>query len=316
MRQSIPYLAGAVGFILLIACGAGAQTLNIWPGVAPGSENWKQQERVEKGGPGNIVYNVVTPTLKGYLPKKSKATGTAVIIAPGGAFMLLSIDHEGNQVAEWLQEKGIAAFVLKYRVAETPPGFSFGAPGAGRGAAGPGQAGRAAGAPGAAGRGPAGAAGGMNMDESGKYGIADGIQAIKVVRQHAAEWGINPTRVGFMGFSAGAMVTSGTLLQEDAAGRPDFAAPIYGGPFGVMPPVPAGLPPVFLAWAQDDTLAGPSAMRFYQALRAAGYQPELHIFRSGGHGFGMMKNGKSSDHWIDSFYYWLESLGFASPAGK
>ncbi|HTY62708.1 MAG TPA: hypothetical protein VMG30_10670 [Acidobacteriota bacterium] len=85
-----------------------------------------------------------------------------------------------------------------------------------------------------------------------------------------------------MGFSAGAMVTSGTLLQEDAAARPDFAAPIYGGPFGVMPPIPAGLPPVFLAWAQDDTLAGPSAMRFYQALRAAGYQPELHIFRSGG----------------------------------
>ena len=136
-----------------MACGARAQTLNIWPGVAPGSENWKQQERVEKGGPGSIVYNVVTPTLTAYLPKKSKATGTGVIVAPGGAFMLLSIDHEGNQVARWLQEKGIAAFVLKYRVAETPPGFSFGAPSAGRGAAGPGQAGRGAAAPGTAGRG-------------------------------------------------------------------------------------------------------------------------------------------------------------------
>ena len=138
MRQLKIYIAGVVGFTILMACGVSAQTLNIWPGVAPGSENWKQLERVEKGPPGNIVYNVVTPALTVYLPEKSKATGTSVIVAPGGAFMLLSIDHEGHQVARWLQEKGIAGFVLKYRVAETPPGFSFGAPAAGRGAAAPG----------------------------------------------------------------------------------------------------------------------------------------------------------------------------------
>jgi hypothetical protein len=99
MRQLMIYIAAAVGLTILMVCGVAAQTLNIWPGVAPGSENWKQQERVEKGGPGNIVYNVVTPTLTAYLPEKSKATGTGVIIAPGGAFMLLSIDHEGHQVA-------------------------------------------------------------------------------------------------------------------------------------------------------------------------------------------------------------------------
>jgi acetyl esterase/lipase len=156
----------------------------------------------------------------------------------------------------------------------------------------------------------------MNMDESGKYGIADGIQALKVVRQHAAEWGIDPKRVGFMGFSAGAMVTTGTLLREDAAARPNFAAPIYGGPFGAIPAIPAGLPPIFLAWAQDDTLVGPAVVRFYDALRAAGYKPEVHIFSGGGHGFGMLKNGKSSDHWIDSFYYWLEAQGFTKPASK
>ncbi len=313
MRQMT--VAGVVGFVILMASGVCAQTLNIWPGVAPGSENWKQQERVEKGGPGNIVYNVVTPTITAYLPEKSKATGTAVIVAPGGAFMLLSIDHEGNQVARWLQERGIAAFGLKYRVAETPPGFTFGAPAAGRGTA-PGNAGRGPAAPGTAGRGPSGGTPRVNMDESGKYGIADGIQALKVVRQHAAEWGIDPSRVGFVGFSAGAMVTTGTLLQEDAAARPNFAAPIYGGPFGAIPAIPAGLPPIFLAWAQDDNLAGSAAMRFYEALRAAGYKPELHIFSGGGHGFGMLKSGKSSDHWIDSFYYWMEAQGFTKPASK
>jgi acetyl esterase/lipase len=306
MRQLTVYIAGAASFIILMVCGVGAQTMNIWPGVAPGSENWKQQERVVKGPPGNIVYNVVTPTLTVYLPEKSRATGTAVIVAPGGAFMLLSIDHEGHQVARWLQEKGIASFVLKYRVAETPPGFSFGAPTAGRGAAAPGTANR-----GASGGGPK-----VNMDESSKYGIADGIQALNVVRRHAAEWGIDPNRVGFMGFSAGAMVTTGTLLQEDAAARPNFAAPIYGGPFGAIPAIPAGLPPIFLAWAQDDTLVGPAVVRFYDALRAAGYKPEVHIFNAGGHGFGMLKSGKSSDHWIESFYYWLESQGFTKPAAK
>jgi len=313
MRRSTFCIAGTLGFILLAACFAGAQTLNIWPGIAPGSESWTQQERVDKLGSINIVANVVTPTLTVYLPEKSKATGTGVIIAPGGAFMFLSIDMEGHDVARWLQDKGIAAFVLKYRVRETPPGgIRIGAPASGRATAEPGAAGRGVAAPAAAGRG----ASSLNMEESGKFGIADGIQALKVVRRHAAEWGISPNRVGFMGFSAGAMVTTGTLLQEDAAARPNFAAPIYGGPFGTMPPIPANLPPVFLAWAQDDTLVGPMVVKFYDALRAAGYKPEVHIFSAGGHGFGMQKKGTSSDHWIDAFYYWMEAQGFTRPVTR
>jgi acetyl esterase/lipase len=114
-----------------------------------------------------VVFNVVTPTLTAYLPEKTKATGTGVIIAPGGAFVALAIDLEGNNVARWLQERGIAAFVLKYRLMEK----------------------RGEGIP-----------AGMNMDEAGKFGIADGIQAIKVVRQHAAEWGVAPDKIGFIGF--------------------------------------------------------------------------------------------------------------------
>jgi acetyl esterase/lipase len=265
---------------ILMWCAGHAQVLNVWPGVAPGSEAWAQKEwKVENTPLGTVVFNVVTPTLTAYLPERSKATGTGVIIAPGGAFVALAIDLEGNDVARRLQERGIAAFVLKYRIVEK----------------------RQDGIP------------KMDMDTAGRYGIGDGIQALKVVRQHAAEWGLQANRIGFMGFSAGAMVTSGVLLQEEAAGRPNFAALIYGGPFGKMPTIPANLPPMFLAWAQDDPVALVPVVKFQDALATAGYKPEVHIFNAGGHGFGMRKQGTSSDHWIDMFLYWLDALGMTAP---
>ena len=284
MWQTTFGVARAIAWLFVMALCSYPQTLKIWPDIAPGSENWTQQERVEKSTPiGTVIFNVVTPTLTAYLPERTKAKGTAIIIAPGGAFVALAIDLEANSVARWLQDKGIAAFVLKYRLLEK----------------------RQEGIP-----------AGLNMDEAGKYGIADGIQAVKVVRQHAAEWGTSPDRVGFMGFSAGAMVTSGALLQSDAAARPNFAAPIYGGPFGAMPAIPAQLPPIFMAWAQDDDVARDSVVKFYDALTKAGNKPEAHIFGSGGHGFGMKKQGTTSDHWIDEFYYWLEARGFTKPAAR
>jgi acetyl esterase/lipase len=259
------------------------QTFNIWAGVAPGSETWTQKEKVIENTPvGTVVLNVVTPTLTAYLPERGKATGTSVIVAPGGYCVALAISHEGD-VARWLQSKGIAAFVLKYRILEK----------------------REEGVP-----------KNINMDEACKYGIADGIQALKVVRQHAAAWGIAPDRVGFMGFSAGAMVASGALLQKDTDARPNFAAPIYGAPFGVMPDIPTKLPPIFLAWAQDDDIAGGAVVKFYESLKSAGNKPEAHIFSAGGHGFGMRKQGTTSDHWIDEFYYWLEAQGLTRPAVK
>lgn len=274
-----PVLLTAAGIALAVPCGH-AQTVRVWPGVAPGSEAWTWQERTVENTPiGAVVFNVVTPTLTAFLPERTKATGTAVIVAPGGAFVALAIDVEGYQVARWLQQRGIAAFVLKYRIVEK----------------------RQDGIP------------AMDMDTAARYGIADGIQAIAVVREHAAEWGLSPDRVGFLGFSAGAMVASGALLQPDAAARPSFAALIYGGPFGVMPAIPATLPPVFLAWAQnDDVVLGP-VVAFHDALRAAGHKPEVHIFGAGGHGFGMRRQGTSSDHWIDAFYYWLEGQGLTPP---
>ena len=278
MKRTAIGIASATAILSLLARPNYAQVVNIWPGAAPGSENWTQKETTITDTPiGTVVFNVVTPTLTAYLPERNKATGTGVIIAPGGAFVALAIDLEGIKVARWLQEKGIAAFVLKYRIMEK----------------------RQEGIP-----------AGMNMDEAGKYGIADGIQALKVVRQHAAEWGVSPNRIGFMGFSAGAMVTSGSLLQNDAKARPNFAAMIYGGPFGVMPSIPPKLPPMFLAWAQDDNVALEPIVKFHDALKAAGHNPEVHVFSAGGHGFGMKKQGTTSDHWIDLFYDWLEAQGF------
>lgn len=282
MRRAVLGAAGGIGLMLMVAGPACAQVVNLWPGAAPGSESWRQQERTYEGTPvGTVIQNVTTPTLTAYLPDPAHATGTAVIIAPGGYFVALAISQEGTDVARWLQGRGIAAFVLKYRILEK----------------------RQEGPPGP-----------MNMDSAGRFGIADGIQAVKVVRRHAAEWGVSPDRVGILGFSAGGMVASGTLLQADSAARPNFAAMIYGGPFGAMPRIPPALPPIFMAWAQDDNVALAPVVRFYDALRSAGHKPEAHIFNAGGHGFGMRRQGTSSDRWIDAFYGWMEAGGFTRAA--
>ncbi|HSD31528.1 MAG TPA: hypothetical protein VLB49_06430, partial [Gemmatimonadales bacterium] len=117
MQRTTACTAGAIAFFTCCMAPPGnSQTMRIWPGVAPGSEHWTQQERTVENTPiGAVVFNVVTPTLTAYLPERSKATGAGVIIAPGGAFVALALDLEGVAVARWLQERGIAAFVLKYR---------------------------------------------------------------------------------------------------------------------------------------------------------------------------------------------------------
>lgn len=293
MKSIVKWLLPVLILTTANAQAPAPKAINLWPGTAPGSEAWKQPETTV-GNPGNRrIINVSTPTLTAYLPDPSTATGTAVIIAPGGGFVWLSIDSEGHDVAKWLAARGIAGIVLKYRLFQVE-GLE------------PAQVTQAATA----------ALGRLTsnrslIDDYGKYGIADGIQAVKVVRAHAGEWGISPERVVLMGFSAGAILTSAVVLQSEA--RPNYAAPIYGGPFNEVPPIPKGLPPIFLAVAQDDAGAEPLVTRFHAALKAAGYQPELHIFSSGGHGFGMRKQGKSSDHWIDEFYYWLEAYGLTRP---
>jgi acetyl esterase/lipase len=276
MRTSILAAAAVGAAVVAIALPARAQTINIWPGVAPGSEHWTQQEKTYKNTPvGTVIQNVVTPTITAYLPARAKATGTAVIIAPGGGFIALATTLEGEGLARFLQQRGIAAFLLKYRTIEQ----------------------RGSGIP------------NMDQDTAARYGIADAIQALKVVRQHAAEWRLTPDRVGIIGFSAGGMVASGALLQPDSTGRPNFAAMIYGAPFGVMPRIPASLPPIFLAWAADDNVVPKMLPRFRDALVDAGIKPEVHVYSAGGHGFGMKKQRTTSDHWVDELYWWLDAQG-------
>lgn len=200
---------------LLAPCAIAQTTTRLWPGQPPGTEHWKQQEQTIAGTPvGTIVINVTEPTLTAYLPDKNKATGAGVIVAPGGAFVALAISAEGDDVARWLQQRGIAAFVLKYRIPEK----------------------RGQGIP-----------ADMDFDAASKYGTADALRALALVREHGREWGVAPGRLGIIGFSAGAMVASNALLQPDAKARPDFAALIYGAAFGAMPAIPKSLPPVFMA---------------------------------------------------------------------
>ncbi|MGA9334217.1 MAG: alpha/beta hydrolase [Rudaea sp.] len=258
--------------------GNDGQIVKLWPGIAPGSEHWKQKEIVVADTPvGTVAVDVVVPTLALYLASPDRARGAGIVVAPGGYCVALALSAEGADVARWLQHHGISAFVLKYRTKEK---LQQGIP-----------------------KNP-------DMDAACHYGIADAIQSIKLVRQHAAEWHVDPKRVGIIGFSAGGMVASGALLQKDVAARPDFAAFVYGAPFGVMPHIPAALPPIFMAWAQDDELAGAAVSRFHDALVAAGHKPEAHIFSAGGHGFGLRKQGTTSDYWNDEFYHWLSVQGF------
>lgn len=267
----------ALSILGALSSPASAQTatIDLWPGVAPGSEAWMQKEATYENTPvGTVITNVVKPTLTAYLPDSAKATGSAVIVAPGGYCVALAMSAGGYDVAQWLQHRGIAAFVLKYRTMEKRT------PGVPRD---------------------------LNMDEACKYGVADGIQAVKIVRERAPQWGISRDKIGFIGFSAGGMVAAGALLEADPAARPNFTALLYGAPFGAMPVIPKTLPPVFMAWAQDDPLALPAAVRFFGALNAAGMRPEAHIYTSGGHGFAIKKQGKASDGWTDDFYNWLRA---------
>lgn len=269
------------------------KVMNIWPGVAQGSEHWKQKETTLHSGPMESIVNVTTPTLTAYLPDPASATGTAVIIAPGGGFLFLGTDT--HQIAEWLAARGVAGFVLKYRTA----------PLEGESEAQLSQAG--------------GARFGAQLHdhnliaEDGKYGIADGIQSIKVLREHAAELGISSDRIVFMGFSAGGSIAEFASVNPDASARPNYAAPIYGAPFPDVPPIPKGVPPFFMEMAQDDSLAGPQIVAMYDALKAAGYKPEFHIYEHGGHGWSMRTQGTTSDHWLDEFYWWLEAHGLTQP---
>jgi acetyl esterase/lipase len=246
---------------------------------------------------GRTVRNVTQPSLIPFLPPAGTANGAAVIVAPGGGYLSLSMDSEGVEVAKWLAQRGVTAFVLKYRTEPTPrdlPGFEkalhqlFGAlmkPGVV--ATPPGEA----------------------------RATDDALLALRYVRANAARWDIAPARIGLVGFSAGGRAAVSAAMRADAASRPDFIGAIYGAVTSKTP-VPADAGPAFVAAAADDALGGPNrGTDVFDAWRAAGRPVELHIYQRGGHGFGMRRQGTSSDHWIDSFYWWLDAAGFLKKPG-
>ncbi|WP_165423045.1 alpha/beta hydrolase [Ktedonosporobacter rubrisoli] len=268
------------------------ETFLVWPAGVPGgiSQGRTEQETIfpplHIPTPTRLIRNVVEPTLQAYLPDPSRANGTAVVVCPGGCFSFLSIEVEGEEVARWLNERGVAAFVLKYRLAPTPErdeDFMAQFMHIVHDVAG--------------------------MQAQAPVGISDGQQALKLVRQRASEWGVDPERIGVLGFSAGGAIALAAATQYTAESRPAFAAPIYG-PVWQELKVPQDAPPLFIALADDDPSIADGNMPLYNAWKASGHPVELHIYAKGGHGFGMTKQGLPSDRWIEQFADWLVSQGF------
>jgi acetyl esterase/lipase len=297
---------------------ASRPVLPIWSGKMPGTERPASQHESTMVVPYDhmhIVRNVTVPTMTLFLPKANPSK-TAVIVVPGGGFRVLAIEAEGYSVAEWFSQHGIAALVLKYRLTQTPASDEdfmpskppAGAPGA---PAAPGAP-MPPGAP--ATPGPRGNPMMTPLpDFVERDAVADGLQAIKTVRANAGKWGVSPDRILMVGFSAGGVVTSGAMLAQNPAERPNYVGLIYGAPFGAAPTIPENTPPAFLAVAQDDPLAATPEIKFFNALRDAKANPELHVFRTGVHGFAMMPRKGTSDHWIDELYWWMESFGLTKP---
>jgi acetyl esterase/lipase len=259
-------------------------------GALPGataSESWHSQY-------GSVfARNVTVATLTPFLPDPAKASGAAVIVAPGGGFRTLSMNNEGWDVARALAAQGVAAFVLKYRLIQTPPDmdefgramaqlFSDGA--------------RAASSP-------------ARQDPALAFApqIADARAAFALVRSRAREWRVDPDRVGMLGFSAGAMLTMATTLHGQDA-RPAFIANIYGPLAAVK--VPADAPPLFVALAADDPLFGNTGYGLIDSWRTAKRPVEFHLYEQGGHGFGMYPKTTTSTGWFDGFSRWLAMHGY------
>ena len=273
------------------------KVIPLYNGPAPGSENWNWQEKENNNNlfHERLVYNVTEPTLTVFLPDTPVANGTAVIICPGGAFQILSIDQEGFDVARWLNKKGVTAFVLKYRLVHTlsdDPVKELMAKNPGAGSA------------------------NKKFEDEVKpivtMGIGDAKNAIQYVRKYAAEYKIAPDHIGLIGFSAGGTLAAGAAYSYTPENRPDFVAPIYPylGDFD-RTSIPKDAPPIFIAVAADDYFGfDKSSADLYKEWTASKHSAELHIYSKGGHGFGMKKQNLPSDSWIDRFGDWLQLLGY------
>jgi endo-1,4-beta-xylanase len=265
----------------------------LWAGGAPGYESrrgepervaWRQEPDIAFP----VTFNIHNPSLTPFLPAPGKATGAAVIIAPGGGDMFLTTDREGYDLGKWLADHGVAAFVLKYRLARDQAGNS------------PYR---------------------VNVEA-----LADTLRSIRTVRSRAAEWGVDPARVGFLGFSAGGELAALSMFRYDSgmpdeadpidwqSSRPDFVALIYPGMAAIVRDggvrVDARTPPAFLSCAYDDkpeTVA--NLTNLFLQLRQAGVSAELHIYSAGGHGYGVRQLPLAVSGWPVRFLDWMGDRG-------
>ena len=274
-----------LGLLVSIAMPQSAPVvIPLWKNGAPGSESRKDEpEQHPQPWSTTHIYN---PSLTAYLPEPGKATGTAVVIAPGGGHSQLVVGEEGTKPAEYLRSLGIAAFVLKYRLFREA---------------------------------------GSNLTFE-KDNRNDAFRAMRTVRARAGEWGINPNRIGMMGFSAGGETLSlaafgdaPTDVADDidrADGKPSFAIWIYPGPLGIPETIPANSPPAFLLVANDDG-ASRVVLDLTRKYREAKAPVEVHILSGGGHGFNM---GNRSDlsavkNWPVRLAEWLADRGLLKKQG-
>jgi acetyl esterase/lipase len=262
-----------------LATAAEPQTVLLWPKGAPGSEGKTEKEKIT----GSSVTGVHQPSVLVYLPPKDKATGCAVVVCPGGGHRNLAIEHEGYNVGKWLSERGIAAFVLKYRLArETNSTYSVEG-----------------------------------------HALADTQRAIRLVRARAGEWGVNVNSVGVIGFSAGGELAALAAVRYDAgnataadpldreSSKPSFHGLIY-------PAIPKEMkitkdtPPVFLACGYKDRQnISEGLAELYLVYKRAGVPADLHIYSSAGHGFGVReKNLFPAGAWTTRFQEWLADEKF------
>jgi len=271
----------------VVACAASDPVL-LWPNGAPGSEGKSGEEKVRVGPAGDhILSGIHHPSITPYLPAAGSATGAAVIIAPGGGHSELWMDHEGYNVASWLADHGIAGFVLKYRLAREKD---------------------------------------STYTVEGNA-LADIQRAIRTVRARAAEWHVDPDRIGVMGFSAGGEVAALAATRFDAgndsaadpidrqSSKPAFQALIY-------PAIPRDMrlsketPPAFLACGENDRQNISQGLpELYLALKRAGASAELHVYTGVGHGFGVRTtNHGAVSQWLSRFYDWLDARGLLKKA--
>lgn len=283
-------LCALLGSLLLSWCGptAQSQVVPLWPKGAPGSEGKTLPETVRVTPQGDhVVSGVNSPSITVYLPREGKASGAGVVVIPGGGHREIWIDHEGYRVAAWLSEHGVAAFVLKYRLARE--------------------------------------AGSTYTIEGTE--LNDTKRAIRLLRSRASEWGLNPDHIGVIGFSAGGQLAelvstrydAGELSSSDPidsqSSRPDFQGLIYPG----LPPDEAFVfskqtPPAFLACGADDRPDISERLpELYLALKRVGVPVEMHIFAGVGHGFGIRSATTGNvAAWPELFYGWLNTEGFLS----